>query len=131
MSDRKSSFLQSSDDYIARNGRIQLIISAPFNYSELQTTVECRRISNYGTLFMTQLEMFSVAEIVTLANISISTYPRDVASIHDLLYGTNVGSYVDEKRQSIVCSFDRVPFLRDSLGFHDECLQFSADQCSF
>lgn len=88
--DKNNPLLEYSKDNITKNGSIILIIPAPFNYSELQSKIECRSNYYHGEQKLSQLEVLSVVEIPEKEVFSINTYTKQMVTINCRTYGTNI-----------------------------------------
>jgi hypothetical protein len=95
--DFNSPSLQSSRNNIIKNGSIILTIPAPFNYSKLDSKIECRSKYHHGQQKIDQLDVISVVEIPQKELFSINTYTKQMVTINCLTYGTNVCTYDDKK----------------------------------
>ena len=84
-----SSF-QSTANNVTRNGSIILNIPAPFNYSQLDSQIECRAKYYHGEQKVEQLDVLSVVEIPEKELVIINTKIKQTIIIHCLIYGTNV-----------------------------------------
>jgi hypothetical protein len=89
--------LKSSEDNITKNGSIILIIPTPFNYSQLQSKIECRSKYHHGEQKINQLEVLSVVEILQKPFLSINTKTNQMFTINCRTYGTNVCKYLKKK----------------------------------
>jgi len=88
--DKNNPLLEYSKDNITKNGSIILIIPAPFNYSELQSKIECRSNYYHSEQKLSQLEVLSVVEIPEKELFSINTYTKQMVTINCRTYGTNI-----------------------------------------
>ncbi|CAF1305345.1 unnamed protein product [Rotaria sordida] len=88
--DKNISSLKYSKDNIKNNESIILTISTPFNYSKLHSKIECHSKYHYGVQKISQLDVFSVAEITQKEFLTINTYTKQMVTINCLTYGTNV-----------------------------------------
>lgn len=90
-----TSSLQATNQSVVRNGSVVLTIPALFNYSQMLSQIECRSNYHHGEQRLSQLEVFSVAEIPGKQLLSLSSSTNQLITIHCLTYGTNVGTYDD------------------------------------
>ena len=95
--DMNHPFLQYSENNIAKNGSIILTIPAPFNYSQLDSKIECRSIYHHGEQKLAQLDVLSVVEMPQQEQLSLNIHAKQMAIINCLTYGTNVCKYKENK----------------------------------
>jgi hypothetical protein len=89
--------LQYTKDNIIKNESIVLTIPSPFNYSQLQSNIECRSKYHHGQQKTSQLQVLSVAEISQKEFLSMNANTKQMVTINCLTYGTNVCMY-EKKR---------------------------------
>ncbi|CAF3742874.1 unnamed protein product [Rotaria magnacalcarata] len=86
---KNTPLLLSSKENVKNNASITLKIPPPFNYSKLNSNIECRSKYHHGQQQASQLEVLSVAEIIQKESFTINTYTKQRVAINCLAYGTN------------------------------------------
>ncbi|CAM2698361.1 unnamed protein product [Rotaria socialis] len=87
---KNTPLLLSSKENVKNNASITLKIPTPFNYSKLNSKIECRSKYHHGQQQASQLKVLSVAEIIQKESFTINTYAKQMVAIDCLAYGTNV-----------------------------------------
>lgn len=87
---KSSSSFQSTANNITKNGSIVLNIPSPFNYSQLDSPIQCRSKYYHGEQKVRQLDVLSVVEIPEKELLTINTNIKQLIIIHCPIYGTNV-----------------------------------------
>ena len=85
--------LQTSENNITKNGSVILTIPTAFNYSELNSKIECRSKYHHGQQKTSQLDVLAVVEIPQNELVSMNINTKQIAIIHCRTYGTNVCMY--------------------------------------
>lgn len=89
--DLNSSALRSTEKEISNNGSVTLDIVAPFNYSRLESKIQCRAKFHHGVEKSTELDVLSVAEIFPKDALALKSQPNQEITLHCRTYGTDVG----------------------------------------
>jgi len=82
--------LKNSKDNIDKNGSLILNLPTHFNYSQLDSKVECRSIYHHGQQKISYLDVFSVAEIPRNDLLTIDAGTKQIVTMNCLAYGTNL-----------------------------------------
>lgn len=85
-----SLFLHHTKTNITRNESIVWNIPAPFNYSQFDSSIQCRAKYYHGEQKLRQLDVLSVVEIPEKELLILHTNPKQLIIIHCPIYGTNV-----------------------------------------